>query len=929
MALTAGTRLGPYEIVSALGAGGMGEVYRAHDTTLNRDVALKILPEAFILDPDRRARFNREAQLLAALNHPGIAAIYGSEESNPSPRSGQATIRALVLELVEGPTLADRIARGPIPLDEALPIARQIAEAIEAAHELGIVHRDLKPANIKVRPDGTVKVLDFGLAKVLEPVTVTGGDLMASPTITSPALTGMGMILGTAAYMSPEQAKGRQADKRSDVWAFGTVLYEMLSGRRAFEGAGVSETLAAVLRQDLDWSALPVSTPVSVRRLIARCLNRDVRRRLRDIGEARIVLEDPAALARGDLEDVLAPGATHPPWTMRRRAIPLVLSAILSGGLAGTAAWYLKPSTPLAITRFQITLPEGQALTGLAGRVVALSPDGTQVVYVANGQLYLRSMSERDATAIQGTEGYQAASSPVFSPDGRSVAFHATSDQTLKRIAVAGGAAVTICAADLPFGISWGPDGIVFAEGSKGIRHVAPNADTSPVLVSLKDGEVSEGPQMLPGGQYVLFTVATGTAPNRWEKAHIVAQAVTTGERKTIIQGGSDARYIPTGHLVYAVGGSVYAVAFDPQRLEVTGSPVPVVAGVMRASAPSGAANISVSDNGTLVYVPGTSSLSPGRIGIALTDRRRRIETLKLPPGTYVAPRVAPDGARIVFGSEDGEEAIINIYDLSGTSGMRRLTFGGNNRFPIWAPNNRIAFQSDRDGDLAIFWQSAVKGAAERLTKPEPGTSHVPESWSPNGDSFLFSVTKGSDVSLWTYSLHDRKATPFGEVHSSNPSGAVFSPDGRWVAYTSTGAEQADDLYPALPGLRSTSSAPSRTLRGSHAAALVSGREGTVLQPGSRPIRVGQRHNSTDPYVRKSQCGAETVPNRSSLNTTSVRHHSRRQVRRFDPGRRNRARDAPDSADPSSAQLVRRAAGARASSEIGHTPHRRRRDHLP
>ena len=336
MALTSGTRLGPYEIVSALGAGGMGEVYRARDTKLARDVAIKVLPAVFVSDPERVARFQREARTLASLNHPNIAAIYGLEESG-----GTA---ALVLELVEGPTIADRIAHGPIPVDEALPIARQIAEALEAAHEHGIIHRDLKPANIKVRPDGTAKVLDFGLAKALEPVAVPGRDATASPTITSPAhlrqghggqaMTQLGMIMGTAAYMSPEQAKGRQADKRSDVWAFGAVLYEMLSGRRAFKGDDVADTLAAVLRQDIDWTSLPASTPTSVRRLLARCLDRDASRRLRDIGEARIVLEDPAAPGIGDADGAGALAPPRPPlW---RRTMPVALSAIVAGALVGS-----------------------------------------------------------------------------------------------------------------------------------------------------------------------------------------------------------------------------------------------------------------------------------------------------------------------------------------------------------------------------------------------------------------------------------------------------------------------------------------------------------------------------------------------------------------------------------------------------------------
>ena len=560
MTIGAGVQFGPYQILSALGAGGMGEVYRARDATLNRDVALKVLPELFALDRDRLARFKREAQVLASLNHPNIAAIYGFEESTG--------VQALVLELVEGSTLADRIAHGPISVEDALPIARQIAEALEAAHEQGIVHRDLKPANIKVRPDGTVKVLDFGLAKALEPAGMTSGDVMSSPTITSPAMTQLGMILGTAAYMSPEQAKGRQADKRSDVWAFGAVLYEMLSGQRAFKGDDVSDTLAAVLRQDIDWNALPASTPAPIRRLMARCLDRDVRRRLRDIGEARIVMDDPAALTGGNPASV--PTAALPPsrpiW---RRAIPVVLSILVTGVLAATAAWSFKPSPPLHVTRFLFTPPDGQPFTGLARRVIDISPDGTQIVYAANGRLYLRLMSEQNARAIPGTDIYQAVTNPVYSPDGRSVAFHATSDQTIKKIAVTGGAAVTLCTAAMPYGMSWGSNGIVFSQGTQGIKLVSAEGGTPPdVLVPPKDGEIPASPQMLPGGRSVLFAVATGTALNRWDTADIVAQSVATGLRQIITKGGADPRFVPTGHLVYAVGSSLYAVPFDAQTHE-------------------------------------------------------------------------------------------------------------------------------------------------------------------------------------------------------------------------------------------------------------------------------------------------------------------------------------------------------------------------
>jgi eukaryotic-like serine/threonine-protein kinase len=398
MALAAGVRLGSYEILSALGSGGMGEVYRARDTTLNRDVALKILPDAFAHDPDRVARFKREAQVLAALSHPHIAAIHGLEQSGGT--------LFLELEFVDGEDLARRLDCGPIPLDEAVPIARQIADALEAAHEQGIVHRDLKPANIKVRSDGTVKVLDFGLAKALDAgSTVPSGAgrpsaLSMSPTITTPAMTQLGVILGTAAYMSPEQAKGRTADKRSDIWAFGAVVYEMLTGHRAFKGEDVSDTLASVLRQDVDWTSLPDSTPAALRRLIARCLDRDPKRRLRDIGEARIVLDDPAARdITAERSSATTPLPAQPLW---RRAAAIALTATVAGVITATAAWMLKRSAPiqLPVVRFPLALAEGQSFTGTGRHMLAVSPDGTEVVYVAAQRLYRRALSELETSRV-------------------------------------------------------------------------------------------------------------------------------------------------------------------------------------------------------------------------------------------------------------------------------------------------------------------------------------------------------------------------------------------------------------------------------------------------------------------------------------------------------------------------------------------------
>lgn len=787
MTLTLGTRLGPYEILAALGAGGMGEVYRATDTNLKRQVAIKVLPQTVAADSERLARFQREAEVLAALNHPHIAHIFGLEKADGSI--------ALVMELVEGPTLADRLAHGALPLEEALPIAKQIAEALEAAHEQGIIHRDLKPANIKVRPDATVKVLDFGLAKAMAPTGAMSPSASVSPTITTPAMTQAGIILGTAAYMSPDQAKGRTADKRSDLWAFGCLLYEMLAGKRAFAGDDVSDTLAAVLRGDPDWTALPATTPAPIRRLLRRCLEKDRKKRLADAADAGLEIEEALT---GTLDTVTPPVSTvvmaQPRW---RRAVPIAVGVMLGGALIGAAVLSVRPLTPSPpiVTRFAITLPEGQRLTtGTNRQLVAISPDGTQMVYGANGRLYLRSSADLEARPIPGTDMPGAvATNPVFSPDGRSVAFSSGFDRTLERIAVSGGAATTICQMDPPFGMSWGADGIVFGQNGKGIMRVSENGGKPELLVGIKNDEVMSGPQMLPGGEALLYTLTNGTtgvAP--WDLAHIIVQSLKSGERKIVVEGGSGARYVPTGHLVYALGGSLFAVPFDVKRLEVTGGPVPIVEGVSRELI-TGTAQFSFANAGSLLYLPGPTSTSPSRRDLALLDRKGGTERLKIAPGPYEHPRISPDGKWLAFGTDDGKEAIVSIYKLSGASSTRRLTFGGNNRFPIWsADGQRVAFQSDREGDLGIFWQHADgSGTAERLTKAEQGTSHVPESWSPKGERFSYSVIRGADASLWIFSVREQKAEPFDDLRSSYLLDSVFSPDGQWVAYTIRGRQSA------------------------------------------------------------------------------------------------------------------------------------------
>jgi len=771
MALTSGMRLGPYEIVGLLGAGGMGQVYRAKDTNLGREVALKTLPDSVSQDPERLARFQREAQVLAALNHPHIGSIYGLEEAD-----GQ---RVLVLELVEGETLAERIANGPLPVDEALAIARDIAEAIQFAHDKGIIHRDLKPANIALTAHDRVKVLDFGLAKATDvAAAATAVDQLNSPTITSPArLTGMGVILGTAAYMSPEQARGRLADKRSDVWAFGCVLYEMLTGRRPFEGSEVSDTLAAVLKSDPAWDALPPTLPPSIRALLEGCLEKNHQARIADISTALFVLRRPAS-AGTDVAPRLAPGRSAARWAV------LVLAGTVAGA-AGAVALRPRADPPAdPIARFDITVPGNAQLT-LSRRMVAVSPDGMSIVFAADGRLYIRSVADLEARPIAGGD---PGIHPVFSPDSQSVAFWA--DAALKRVSVAGGAAVTICATTpAPFGLHWSDHGIVFVQPGTGIMRVSPKggAPSMVVRVAPADG-LAHGPQLLPDGDSLLFTLARpgNTMAAFWDKAEVVIQSLESGERKTVVQAGSDGRYLETGHLVYMVEGTMMAVPFNLKKKEVTSGPVPVVEGIRRsASAVGSATQFDISRSGVLVYLPGPART--GQDDVFLVDRKGEMIALKLPRGGYSYPRVSPDGKWIAIETSDGTHAVVSVYDLSGKSSLRRLTFEGNNRLPIWSGDGkRVAFQSDREGDRAIFWQPVTGGRAERLTRPEAGTAHVPESWAPSDDLFLFSAVRDSQTTLWTYSIRDRKPSPFGDVASSAfPTNAVFRPDGRWVAYQS------------------------------------------------------------------------------------------------------------------------------------------------
>ena len=779
MAISIGQQLGSYEITALLGKGGMGEVYRARDIKLKREVAIKFLPDEFSRDVDRINRFQREAEVLASLNHPNIAAIYDLQQANE--------MRFLVLELIEGETLAARVANAPIPLEETLDIAKQICEALEAAHDRGIIHRDLKPANVKITPDGKVKVLDFGLAKAMEgaPESAMTSN---SPTMLSGTIGGM--IVGTAAYMSPEQARGRAADQRSDVFAFGSVLYEMLTGRQAFQGEDVSEVLASVIKADVDLNLLPpnLMNP-RLHQLLRRCLAKDRKKRWYAIGDVRVEIE---AIADGNGPEFRAAVAekARPLW---KQAIAFVLTAVLVASLTAVGIWNFRPSERPHFTRFSYTLPQGQRFSRTGRHLLAISPDGTNIVYVANNQLYLRTMAEMDGRPIPGTDSDP--DTPFFSPDGQWVAFHSNKENKIKKIALTGGASVTICDAQVIFGADWTRDDqIFFAAVGAGVQRVSANGGKPDIVIEVKAGEETHGPQLLPGGDALLFTSGKsgqyGLSLERWDKAQIVIQSLKTGARNVLVDGGSDARYLPSGHIVYALGSTVFAVPFDIKNLRLAAGPVPVIEGVYRASGAqgSGAAHFSFSADGAMVYIPGAITNTGGRF-LVFADRNGNRKAIPLPAGEYFHPRISPDGKRLVVGTDDGKDAIVWIYDLASTAAIRRLTFVAANRFPIWSRDGqRVVFQSDREKDLGLFWQNADgSGSVERLTKPEEKVSHAPSAWSSDGKSLVFALGIGRESRIGLVSMDDgSKAKPlFNAPSAGNVTEASISPDGHWVAYDS------------------------------------------------------------------------------------------------------------------------------------------------
>jgi serine/threonine protein kinase/Tol biopolymer transport system component len=807
-------RLGPYEILSAIGAGGMGEVYRARDTRLDRIVAIKVLPAHLADEPERRERFEREARTIASLNHPHICTLYDIGR--------QDGIDFLVMEYLEGETLAQRLLKGPLPLEQVLQYAIEIADALDKAHRKGITHRDLKPGNVMLTKSGT-KLLDFGLAKLRQDAA-PAIPLSQLPTATAKdAITQEGTILGTLQYMAPEQLEAKEVDARTDIFAFGSVVYEMATGRRAFVGRSQASIIGAIMSSEpLPMSSLQPMTPPALDRLVKKCLSKEPEKRWQAASD---VCDELKWIGDGGSQVALAStSGAKGIWALGRRPLILSLGTLLLGSVVtGLAIWNLKPSPPppqRPISRSVITLPPGQQLAGLEdGPALVLSPDGTHLVYVARQggpqQLYLRSMDSLEAKPIPGTEG---AVNPFFSPDGQWLGFFAGGK--LKKVSVSGGAALTLGDADNPRGGSWGVQGIIaFVPTINGVLQQVPDAGGTPQpLTRLEKGETSHRwPEFLPGGKAVLFSAGTGNS--NWTNAQVAVQTVGTSERWNLIQTGTTPRYAPSGHLVYAQGGSLMAVPFDPHRLAVTGAAVPVAEGVLQSPI-NGDAQYSFSTTGSLAYVPG---------GVRATERRlvwvsRTGAELPLaaPARAYRGPRLSPDGRRVAVHVGE-QESQVWLYDLSRET-LTRFTFEGNrNNNPSWTPDGkRMAFSSNKEGPLNIFWQLADgSGGLERLTSSEYPNFAI--SWSPDGQLLAFvelNPTTGYDIwilrlgpssassgqALSGGSLRDsgqagqgRKAEPFLRTQF-NEGVPRFSPDGRWLAYVSNESGRYEIYVQPYPG---------------------------------------------------------------------------------------------------------------------------------
>jgi Tol biopolymer transport system component len=770
MSLTAGTRLGPYEVVSAIGAGGMGEVYRARDTKLNRDVALKVLPDLLASDPERLARFRREAQVLASLNHPNIAHLYGFEDAGAT--------HALVMELVEGPTLADRISQGPMALADVLPIARQIADALEAAHEQGIVHRDLKPANVKVRDDGTVKVLDFGLAKALDPSSPSSADAMHSPTMTARA-TQMGVILGTAAYMAPEQAKGKAADRRADVWAFGVVLFEMITGQQLFTGETATEVMASVMKEEPDWSRLPANLPASLRRLLRRCLEKDPKKRLSSMNDARLEL--------GEQEGAAAEAPVRP---ARGSLVWLAASAIAGAVLTAIAFAFVVP----ALRAIPDRQPARVSVLGPAGVTLffdaaesAISPDGRFIVFTTvdpsgANKLWVRPLDALEARPLTGTENGHL---PFWSPDSRQIAFFA--DDKLKKVPAAGGTVEVLCNAKDGRGGSWGTaDVIVFAPSNAGpLERVSADGGEPAAVTTLDAARGETGhrfPWFLPDGRHFLFAVL----PEKNQKFDLYIGSIDTSARQAVTSAESAAVYAEPGYLLFSRRNVLVAQRFDARRLQLSGEPVAIGDAPTSVDAQySGGRAVSVSVTGTLAYLGDRLSNTK----LEWFDRSGRdLGSLSVPDGRYQEISFAPDGRHAAvtrFASQ--HESDIWIADLDRGGATRFTSAPGLNQEVLWSPDgSRVVFASDRSGIRNLFVKAASGATAEELLYSSSVMFKEPRAWSPDGKVVVFEpLDPQTNRDLWILPLDgDRTPTPYLRT-PFNEQFAAISPDGRWLAYSS------------------------------------------------------------------------------------------------------------------------------------------------
>jgi len=769
----------------------MGEVYRATDTNLKRQVAIKVLPQTVGTDPERLARFQREAEVLAALNHPNIAHIHGLEKSDGT--------LALVMELVEGPTLADRIARGAIPLDDALTIAKQITEALEAAHEQGIIHRDLKPANIKVRPDGTVKVLDFGLAKAMDPAGAASADAMNSPTLTVRA-TQVGTIIGTAAYMPPEQATGRPVDSRADIWAFGVVCFEMLTGKPLFAGDTIGETVAAVLRDEIDWAALPAATPDRVRRLLTRCLDRSVKQRLQAIGEARIVLDSTDDRTGPEPSAVRSP----PPPSRNTRLLWWGSSVLVPVVAAASGLLLARANIPRpVVTRLSVSLPV-PLVPHYETANIALSRDGDTLAYVGikdgTPSLYVRRMDQLEVRRLAGTEG---AAGPIFSPDGAWIAFF--SDGKLKKVPVLGGSPTVVNEGNPDsIGMDWTPDGaIVFTRGfTLGVARVSASGGAAQTVMVPDPGKGESSylwPRLLPGGTDMLFVINPDNIAS-FNEARIAVEALGTKQSREILDAqGSFPLYAASGHLVFFSGGSVRVAAFDLRRRRMTGPAVPLVEGVA-VTPHTGAVQAAISASGTLVYAPVGDQVPKSSLVVVDWSGRAQPLTDVLPH--YLGEMsVSSDGQRVALRSAKANDDI-HVFDIPRGS-LTRFTYeGGDEQNPVWTPDGkRLAYASQRGGTPGMFWKTADgNGTPEKILAPlHP---QRPSSFSRDGKFLAYTeVHPQTGLDIWTVRLNDssRQPEPFLRTPFDEDL-PLFSPDGHWLAYRSNESGRMEVYVAQFPG---------------------------------------------------------------------------------------------------------------------------------